>query len=484
MSRRSWCFRGVVSFVQLFVCVLVVGAPIRLHPDNPHYFLWRGEPTILVTSGEHYGGVLNSDFDYVRYLGTLAADGMNYTRIFAGGAYVEPLGAFNIPRNTLAPDGEKFIAPWGRSSEQGYAGGGNKFDLGKWDPEYFARLKGFLREAGRQGIVVEVVLFCPFYGEEQWVLSPLNRRNNVNGTAEVLRTDVYTLDRSGGLLEIQERMVRKFVEELRNFDNFFYEICNEPYFGGVTLEWQHRMAEVIVDAQKGHAGPKLIAQNIANGSAKVGSPHAAVSILNFHYASPPETVGMNYGLGRVIGDDETGFRGTNDVPYRLEGWDFVMAGGGLYNNLDYSFVVGHEDGTFVTPPTAPGGGNRVFRRSMKALGDFIRSFDFIAMRPDGEVARVVGPEGVSARVLAEAGRAYAIYFRRTDAPEKNPEKQFSRGELKVRLELPAGRYGLEWVGTKEGKALGGGDVDHKGGELVLEAPEFVDDIALGIRVRP
>jgi len=25
--------------------------PITLHPENGHYFLWRGKPTILVTSG-------------------------------------------------------------------------------------------------------------------------------------------------------------------------------------------------------------------------------------------------------------------------------------------------------------------------------------------------------------------------------------------------------------------------------------------------
>src|SRR5262245_29626948 len=43
--------------------------PLRLHPDNPHYFLFRGKPTVLITSGEHYGAVLNLDFDYVAYLG-------------------------------------------------------------------------------------------------------------------------------------------------------------------------------------------------------------------------------------------------------------------------------------------------------------------------------------------------------------------------------------------------------------------------------
>ena len=52
---------------------------------------------------------------------------------------------------------------------------------------------------------------------------------------------------------------------------------------------------------------------------------------------------MNYGLGKVIGDDETGFRGVIDRPYRIEAWDFLIAGGALYDNLDYSFTVDHEE---------------------------------------------------------------------------------------------------------------------------------------------
>src|SRR5712692_11481361 len=75
---------------------------LRLHPQNPHYFLFRGKPTVLVTSGEHYGAVLNLDFDFVKYLDTLQADKLNLTRTFSG-AYYEPAGAFNIRSNTLAP---------------------------------------------------------------------------------------------------------------------------------------------------------------------------------------------------------------------------------------------------------------------------------------------------------------------------------------------------------------------------------------------
>ena len=131
----------------------------------------------------------------------------------------------------------------------------------------------------------------------------------------------------------------------------------------------------------GACGLHLISQNIANNKAKVANPRPAVSIFNFHYASPPETVAMNYDLNKVIGDNETGFRGTNDLPYRVEAWSFILAGGGLFNNLDYSFTVRHEDGTFVYPSKQPGGGNPVFRRQMKILHQFIRGFDFVKMKP-------------------------------------------------------------------------------------------------------
>ena len=295
-------------------------APIALHPDNPHYFLWRGRPTILITSAEHYGAVMNLDFDYRKYLDTLAADGLNYTRIFSG-AYVEPQGAFNIARNTLAPGPGRFIAPWARSSQPGYANGGNKFDLARWDAAYFARLKDFIAYAAKRNIVVELTLFCPMYEEMQWTLSPMNAANNVNGVGAVARTDVYTLDKHGGLLAVQEALTRKIVTELNGFDNLFFEICNEAYFGGVTIPWQHRIADVIVETERGLPARHLIAQNIANDSAKVVDPHPSVSIFNFHYAAPPDTVGheLRARQGHRRRRDGVSRRHRRAVPHRSVG---------------------------------------------------------------------------------------------------------------------------------------------------------------------
>lgn len=393
-------------------------APLALHPDNPHYFIYDGKPTLIITSGEHYGAVVNLDFDFKKYLDTLAADGMNNTRTFSG-AYVEPMGAFNIARNTLAPAAGRFIAPWARSSTPGYANGGNKFDLQKWDPEYFARLREFMRHARDRGVIVEMNLFCPFYEETQWKLSPMNAANNVNGVGSVARTNVYTLDKHGGLLAVHETMTRKFVAELNEFDNLYYEICNEPYFGGVTLDWQHRIAETIAAAEKDLPKKHLISRNVANGSARIDQPHPAISIYNFHYANPPDAVAQNYALNKVIGDNETGFRGTNNLPYRTEAWAFMLAGGGLYNNLDYSFVAGHEDGTFVYPASQPGGGNPAFRKELRTLRDFLHSFDFIRMKPAHSILRGGLPPGARGYVLAKSGEQYAIYV--GPAPEIKDE---------------------------------------------------------------
>jgi len=58
--------------------------PLSLHPDNPHYFLFRNQPTLLLTSAAHYGQVLNLDFDFIPSLDALHHDGLNYTRLFTG----------------------------------------------------------------------------------------------------------------------------------------------------------------------------------------------------------------------------------------------------------------------------------------------------------------------------------------------------------------------------------------------------------------
>jgi hypothetical protein len=453
--------------------------PLALHPDNPHYFLWRGKPAVIVTSGEHYGAVLNLDFDFRKYLDTLAKDGLNNTRTFTG-AYCEAPGAFNITRNTLAPEPGRLSTPWARSGQPGYRNGGNKFDLTRWDAAYFQRLRDFMAHAAKCGVVVELNLFCPFYDDSMWLLSPMNAVNNVNGVGAVARTNVYTLDGHGGLLAVQEAMTRKLVTEVKGFDNLYYEICNEPYFGGVTLAWQHRIVDVIVETERSLGVRHLISMNIANDKAQVENPHPEVSIFNFHYAYPPDTVAMNYALNKVIGDNETGFRGTHDLPYRVEAWSFLLAGGALFNHLDYSFAVGYEDGAFVYPEQQPGGGNPVFRRQMKVLRDFMAGLDFIRMKPDAGVIAGGVPPGHRAYGLAEPGRQYALYLARDTKNDKAPTGPQT---ATLQLNLAAGNYVAEWLNPRTGKVVKKDRLRAAGGAVAAVSPVFEEDVALRVRRR-
>ena len=210
----------------------------------------------------------------------------------------------------------------------------------------------------------------------------------------------------------------------------------------------------------------LISQNIANKTATIEAPHAAVSVFNFHYASPPDAVATNYHLNKVIGDNETGFRGTADAPYRLEAWDFVISGGGLFNNLDYSFAAGFENGTFVYPSSQPGGGNPGFRRQMKILHDFIYGFDFVRMRPDNSVVTSGAPAGGTVRALVEPGKAMALFVR-------------GGGATSIGLLLPPGSWTAQWIDTRTGETVRTTTVTG-GAVRPVEAPTYESDIALRV----
>ncbi len=184
----------------------------------------------------------------------------------------------------------------------------------------------------------------------------------------------------------------------------------------------------------------------------------------------------------MIGDNETGFGGTKDAPYRMEGWDFLLAGGGLYNNLDYSFTAGHEDGTFALPDKQPGGGGKELRKQLRVLKDFIHGFDFVKMKPDEKTVRGETPEGLSVRGLSEPGKQYAFYLR-PRVPKKDEKvevKARKAGEVVLRLALPAGEDRAEGLEPASGQVVKDESFTADDKEREPAAPAFAQDVALRI----
>lgn len=453
LSSRTRAALAAAGLTVLNGAVLAQSNTLAVHPENSRYFIYNNKPTVLVTSGEHYGAVVNKAFNYETYLNTLAADGLNNTRIFSG-SYIEIPNAFGtIENNTLAPHLPKdnFIAPWARSStpkDTDYYG--NKFDLTQWDPAYFARLKDFVQKASDRGIIVEMTFFSAWYRDEHRALMPMNPVNHINSLAAL-----------GGEREVEKALVRKIVTELNGFDNVYYEIANENYGGPNNqnnINWEHGLAKTVADTEATLPKKHLVSMNIANG--EKGSPLSAhakdwwkmaandprlsqyVSIYNFHYAHP-EVASQNQHINKIIGDNETGFNGRADQPYRSQAWQFLLSGGALYNNLDFSFTVGKEDGTFNYLDKTPGGGSVALRKQLGVVKNFIHSVDFVKMAPVGS-SIFKTQANAEIQTMAETGKQYAAYLDLTkvNSNQGNPS-----------INLPAGTYAAQWVDALTGNVI-------------------------------
>ena len=477
--------------ISLLTVINVAAQPISLHPQNPHYFQYKGKPTVLVTSAEHYGAVLNADFDFEKYLQTMYEEGMNYTRIFTG-SYVEIPGSFNIENNTLAPAVGSFLTPWKRTDEVGLYKGEKKFDLNEWNPDYFKRLKAFISLANDLDIIVEVTFFCSTYQDKSWERHPFNHGNNVNEIPINLERQKSNTLANSVLTGYQKNLVEKIVTELNDYDNVFYEIQNEPWSDDPhkvmrtlrtlepqpgqgdwykwaemaspeSLEWQKLMAKTIVDTEIGLPKKHIIAQNYTNFKHSVDKVDPNISIMNFHYVWP-EAVRMNYGWNRPVSFDESGFAGSSDTTYLRQAWQFMMAGGAVFNNLDYSFYVGKEDGTGIN--NAPGGGSTNFRKQLTYLHGFIESFDFVKMAPDFDI--VYHAPGAQVQAISQPGNQYAMIFTGVVSEV-------------VKLNLPKGKYNYEFISPYSGKTLKKGSFKQKKNNIYeLEMPEFGEMVALKI----
>ena len=154
---------------------------------------------------------------------------------------------------------------------------------------------------------------------------------------------------------------------------------------------------------------------------------------------------------------------------RTNAWDFIIGGGGLFNNLDMSFT--------TTDPAGKNSSGRqsLLRPQLGTLKKFIEGFDFIRMKPDSTVIKGWVTEGVSAVVLSEPGVAYAIYLRKLDLKDITPVT----GELA--FDLPSGNYKAVWLDPTTGKLEPETTFTHPGGEKKLNSPLFDLDIALDIR---
>ncbi len=465
--------------------------PISLHPQNPHYFLFRDKPTVLITSAEHYGAVINLDFDYVRYFDCLAAHQLNYTRIYPG-ALFEREGDF-IAENMLAPRSGRLILPWARSSTPGCALGGNKFDLDRWDPAYFARLRDFVAQASQRETVVEICFFNCQY-PKNWPIQALYHANNVQGEGRCDHIGFQTM-RDRDLVARQAAYVAEIVRQVNEYDNVILEICDEPgLFGtpaGEYHEWISHLIDVVIETEAGLPNQHLIAQQVEGDLGGPGdfSGDDRVSVITGQYIwleSAKQIGGMqlletDYDHRKPIELNESAFypiwyTEDREAASRVEAWEFVIGGGTAYNHLNGMFT--------ITNPAGNDPNNEKVLNALKHLRRFVESFDFLRMSRD--VTTVLGgvPADAFARCISEPGRQYAFYIHHSVLRTPKYVARPGSHQDSILFDLPGGRYGVEWLDPESGLVVSREQFQHHGGKVTLVTPVYRVDIALKMTGTP
>jgi hypothetical protein len=489
--------RGLLGLLLFMTGSLpaLMGQTIQPHPDNPHYYLFRGKPTLLITSAEHYGAVINQTFDYVRYLDALKAAGLNYTRIYTG-AMFEPIGKW-IAGNPLGPKSAGLIVPWARSDQSGYVIGGNKFDLDHWNEAFFARLKDFVANAGERGIVVEICFFNSQYSDS-WPISPLYYENNIQGVGKCDWRDAQALG-CGQLTEREEDYVRKITREVNSFDNVILEICDECASTGTGVNraapWVDRMMQAAYAVDRSLPVKHMIAQEVEGplGSPMDFSSDPRADIVTTQYLwgrDPTETGGelgglrgldFKYSLNKPIELNETAYyptwyEGDTLADARVEAWEFMVGGGAGFNNLNGLFTVDNPGG--VSPE------NDQVLRSLHNLRRFLESFDFLAMHPDIHfVVAGLSAANTHYRAISEPGRQYALYVHHATQSENAYKVVPGNYQENLVVSLPPGAYNLEWVDPASSRVVDSSSFQHDGGTRTLPSPAYSVDIALRVERR-
>jgi hypothetical protein len=228
---------------------------LRVLAANPRYFT-DGSGRAVYLTGSHVWWNLAADetwdfclrnpaapFDYDVYLDELARHGHNFFRLWA-----TELIRWNSCGRIVSVD----LHPWARTGGGLAVDGKPRFDLQRFNPAYFSRLRERVQKAQRRGFYVSVMLFEGWavqFEEDGWgwrghPFNPLNNANgvdvDVNGDGRAL--EVHTLA-DPRAVQIQEAYVRKVIDTVNRFDNVLYEIANES--GIHSTAWQYRMIDLV-----------------------------------------------------------------------------------------------------------------------------------------------------------------------------------------------------------------------------------------------
>lgn len=224
--------------------VLNKGA-IAAYPPNPTCFQNPyGKPVALI--GDYTWGTFSEEkYNFAGMFHTLKSNGLNLARIWVWCG--EEKGLKNYV----------YMSPFLRTGPDLANDGLPKYDLNRFNPAFFVRLRRVCEAAQKRHIYLQLILFDAWMIKfaSLWKMNACNRANNINGVnGDPNRTGLGTDSIRGfcslgnpGVLAIQKSFIRKVINTVGSFNNVFFEIANENFY---NRQWELSLARYIHQYEK------------------------------------------------------------------------------------------------------------------------------------------------------------------------------------------------------------------------------------------
>jgi hypothetical protein len=449
----------------MFGLAAPAAGPLRVSSTNPRWFVDPNGKAVYL-AGSHVWQNLQDNgliirgatsnppprFDYDRYLDFLERHHHNFFRLWR----------WEVTKWTDRFTGNevKYAEPhpWLRTGPGQANDGGAKFDLTRFNPEYFERLRARVKAAGDRGIYAAVMLFegWEIQFTDGWPHHPFSGANNVNGIDGDLNRDGSGLEYNrlpGGdaaakrVLEMQLAYVRKVIDTVNDLDNVLYEIANEAH--GDSTEWQYFLIREIKEYEA--AKPK---------QHPVGMTFQYKGGTNQNlYASPADWISPNPGepnrsyldnpcadcTSKVVVSD-------TDHLWGHTGGDNIWVWKSFTRGLNVLFM---EE--LLPSPTWQDSA----RQAMGQVRRYAARMNLAAMRPDEKSSN-------TRYALSDPGREYLVF-------------QSNKGEFTVDLSAAKGTFDAEWFNVNADRAVPAKPV--QGGGVRTFTTPFPGPAALYLKVR-
>lgn len=430
---------GLMTLLVLAACGARVehAAGIAPYESNPRYWQYAGRPVLLL-GGTPDDNLFQLD-DVEAHLDLLTSAGGNYIR------------------NTMSSRDEGNLWPFAPSAD------GRRYDLDRWNEEYWQRFDRLLRSTHARGIVVQIELWDPWDLYAVWDTSPWNPANNVNYTTATtrLREQAYPRPRyqdgttSGDVHDFlasvpaanddvvlrgyQTRFVDRILEHTLGFDHVLFCATNEIH-QPQPLAWSVFWADHVRQRAR-EAGRRVYATEMFWEFSFAHAQHQPAF-------DRPETFDyIEASQNSAINDAEANWANLQDAYRRLRAHPRPINHTKLYGaddgpvwagttddvvQLFWRNIVGGAASSRFHRPPAGIGLSEIARRQIRSARALLDRLDVFRCQPDASHALLGDRAANEAYLGYEPGRQYAVYFP-------------AGGSVTLDLSDATGRFSLAWL---------------------------------------